>query len=69
MKGVEEGACDQVRGPDHGGWLDEETASDTTHGEADKLGRHNDHPLIAEIVDLLVVDALHSDNISCIGRA
>lgn len=67
VQSVEKGACDEIGGPDHGWGLDEEPTSDTTDGETDELCRHDDHPLVTEIVVLVVVDALNGDDVGSVG--
>lgn len=63
VEGVEERAGDEVGGPDHGGRLHEETTGDTTDRETDELGGHDEQPLVAEVVCLVVVHPLHCNDI------
>jgi hypothetical protein len=67
VKGVEEGAGDEIGGPDHGRRLNEEATCDTTDGKANELGGHDKQPLIAKVVRLIVVDALDGHNVSLQG--
>ena len=68
VQGVEERAQHEVGGPDHGRRRDEEAASNTADRETDELGGHDDHPLVAKVVGLVVVNALYRDDIRGVGR-
>lgn len=69
MERVEQSASDQVHGPDHRRWSDQETTHDTTDGKANELSRHYDKPLVREVVRLVVVYSLDGNDISCVCRA
>ena len=46
MQRIEEGAADQICGPDHGRWGDKEPPCDASNGETNQLGGHHHHPLV-----------------------
>jgi hypothetical protein len=52
VKGVEESAGNQIRRPDHGRGLNEETPRNPSDREPNQLSRHDDEPLEAEVVGL-----------------
>lgn len=61
VKGVEERARNEIRRPDHRWRLDEETPRNTSDRKPDQLGGHDNKPLKAKVVSLIVVYALHGN--------
>ena len=46
MQRIEEGAADEIRGPDHRRWRDKEPSCDASNGETNQLSRHDEKPLV-----------------------
>jgi hypothetical protein len=63
VQGIKQRAGDKIGRPDHRGRLDKEATSNAADGKPDELGGHDEHPLIAEVILLVIESALDGNNV------